>query len=407
VSNYERDNWDYQSELEDNAVTDTNVGVEDTPNYKNSVADDFDDALFEEPKPWRPSPEEEAQKEAKILAALKEQERIRDENLFIAEDKREFVKPLTPEQFKSLGHHSRWKLRQQTKQWVSQVAASQPTEAELLAAALGNIPCPACADTRELKGINYGKDTGYYEPNQHISCWCRYPRAIQAEVDLLVGKRYRGYDFRTIQPSGELKQPKLQQKQEWQEIFQTLEQDKQAKRTNPEKYQPHNFLFAGSAGTGKSTTASMIAREALRLDWDKPTGIEYAANPARWVWVVDCQELFDQYTAWATSRFSEKPAPEPAVTVAKVEKAAARGCTPTLILEELDKGKLTESRFTFLFQLVNAFDRNGGQLVITTNRTMDRFPALFAENESETVRTSGEPMIRRFLQNNCITKQWF
>ncbi len=364
---------------------------------------DLDDPL--EQTPSRPSDEEYAKKEAELLAYFKEQERRK--KVFIGKDGTEYTYPLTKEQFRSIDPGDRWRLRQATRDWIFATSVSAPTEAQMLAAALGTAPCPACQDTRYFKGVSVGKVTGYREIGTHI-CWCAKYRVVQEQFDKLVGTRYRPYDFRTIQPSPECGLPLAGQKRQWAEVRALLEADKDAKTASPKDFKPHNFLLAGKAGVGKTTTASMIAREAIWLDYINPKiGIGAVSNPARWVWLVDCQELFEQHTAWATSRFSNNPAPEPVVTVAKVERAAAMGCTPCLVIEEIDKGKLTESRFSFLFTLINAFDKNNGQLVVTTNRTLDRFIAMFSESEFETVRISGEPMIRRFFQNKCITKQWF
>jgi hypothetical protein len=150
----------------------------------------------------------------------------------------------------------------------------------------------------------------------------------------------------------------------------------------------------------------MIAREAVWRHWDKRER-DYSPNPIRWVWVVDAEDLFLQFADWSTSRTSEDPAPEPIVSPRKILKAKEHGYRPTLVLEELDKGRLTEPRFTFLFNLMNAMAKEKGQLIITTNRKLDRFMALFTEHESETVRTSGEPLVRRFLENNCIKQFTF
>jgi hypothetical protein len=367
-----------------------------------------DDWLFEEEKPRTPSEEERAANDAKILAYFREQDRIKREGLFVANDGKGYKKPLNKEQFYRLNVSDRHELRRMTEKWQCIAPAQKPSEAEMLAAALGTNQCPACQDKRTFGGFSYGLDTGYREPNNYIRCWCNPYRIVQNEFDRLVGHRYRAMDFRSSKPSKLCRLPIDQQQANWDEVRATLEADNKVKAEAPKEFQPHNFLFAGSAGSGKTTLSSMIAREAIWRDLNNErTGLRYCPNPVRWVWVVDAEELFLQYAAWATSRTNENPAPEPVVSVRKVEQAASLGCTPTIVLEELDKGRLTEPRFTFLFNVMNAMSKCKGQLVITTNRKIDRFMALFTESESETIRTSGEPLMRRFLENNCIKQFTF
>jgi DNA replication protein DnaC len=386
------------------------IDTKDTHGTKKPLADLDDDWLYEEERPRTSSEEDRAAQEAKILAMFAERERIKREGLFVASDGKEYKKPLDKEQFFSLNVSDRCELRRITEKWQSTTPAHKPAEPEMLAAALGVSQCPACQDKRTFGGISFGLDTGYREPNGYIRCWCNPYRIVQNECDRLVGDRYRTMDFRSSNPSKLCRLPIDLQQANWDEVRAALETDKKAKAEvrNPKDFQPHNFFFAGSAGSGKTTLSSMIAREAIWRDLNvEGTGIEYCPKPIRWVWVVDAEELFIQFADWATSRTSEHPAPEPVVSVRKIEKASSLGCTPTIVLEELDKGRLTEPRFTFLFNLMNAMAKSKGQLIITTNRKIDRFMALFTESESETIRTSGEPLMRRFLENNCIKQFTF
>jgi DNA replication protein DnaC len=373
----------------------------DYPKLNIRLDYDVPDDIFDEPTP-EPEPDY-AQYEAKMLAMFAEQERRK--TVFICRDGKEYKLPLTPEQVDGLSMFDRAELRDRSKDtWRYKTQQYHATEAEMLAAAVGTSPCPSCEENRKIPVIRYSDVTGMSEPSTY-GCWCRDYREIQAEFDKLVAPRYRGYDFRTIKPSTECGLPLKQQAKEWSEIFATLQADRKLKAADPKNFKPHNFVLSGKKGMGKTTTASMIAREAIWRDYWNPK-FEFI-RITRWVWVVDAQELFDQQTMYSTTRLSENPAPEPLVTPRRVELAASIGCTPTLILEELDKGKLTESRASFLFTLINAFDKNNGQLIVTTNRTLDRFSAFFQESDIETVRTSGEPILRRLLQNDCIVKEWF
>lgn len=328
----------------------------------------------------------------RVLEYFAEQERLKQEREQGIFKGRKL--PLNKEQLKSLNADDRFELRRWEEHWtnIPWPKVSKPAEQQMLEAALGKTPCPACGDKEFFPGILYGEDTGLWEPKPHIGCWCTIYRLVQRRMDEMVGHRYRAYDFRTIKPSSANRWPLDKQQSFYADAY-----------SNRDK----NFLFLGSAGTGKTTTCSMLAREALWRHKDYLWESRYRTNPVRWVWVVDAEELFLQFAEWSTSRTSEKPKPEPIVTPAKVHKARALGLTPTIVLEELDKGRLTEPRFTFLQNLMNAMDKEEGQLIVTTNRRLDRFMALFTESENEIIRTSGEPLMRRFLQNNCVTVQSF
>jgi len=319
-----------------------------------------------------------------IIAAREAKQQERREGRFEG-----MTLPLTDEQFCALDHDLKKELKQMTQHWQTKFRANEGQRAatvpELLAAALGTAPCPSCKDTKWLSGKDIGTDTGYWELNHQIRCSCRHYRMVQSEFDQLVGWRYRSMDFRTAKPSAQCFLPLERQQKNWDEARAHINS---------------NFFLAGSAASGKTTLAAMIAREAIWRNLLKRED-DYSPNPTRWVWVVDADELFRQYTEWVTSRYNDNPAPEPTVTPRKIAHARKFGYTPTLVLEELDKGKMTESRFDFLFAVVNAMDKEQGQLIVTTNRTLPRFMALFTESESETIRTSGEPMMRRFL-DNCV-----
>jgi DNA replication protein DnaC len=104
--------------------------------------------------------------------------------------------------------------------------------------------------------------------------------------------------------------------------------------------------------------------------------------------------------------FSETPAPPPDVTADKIRKAAANGLRPVLILEELDKSKYSEPRVNFLFSLIDAIDGAEGQRIITSNRTLERFAAMFEESDIETVQVTAEPLMRRLLKD-CNVRDYF
>jgi septin family protein len=216
------------------------------------------------------------------------------------------------------------------------------------------------------------------------------PSRIQSFLDKLVREEYREFDLRTLTPS-KLSSLPLERQAEELEILKKAPGD--------------NYFFIGPPGTSKSTFSTALLRESLwrNKQWVK----EYWwAQKSSFCWKVNAENLFVQNMTWKTSRSSETPPPTPDVTPEKIDKAKAKGLRPTLIIEELDKTKLTDSRVNFLFDIIDAMDGCRGQIIITSNRTLDRFLAMFEEHTDETVRVTGGPLMRRLLKN-CNVRNYF
>lgn len=314
------------------------------------------------------------------------------------ERRNRFKLPLSPEEAAALSDDDTGWLEQQEQNWnvwnVSPQTVVRWTKELMRSVSLGEIECPACGNRDYFPGVERGEVTGILR-RIRAECRCARYRFIQRLMNESLPAEYREVSLGSLQPS-----PKSQ-----------LTLAKQAHEIALlRQHAGNNHMFLGPAGTSKTTFAVALYRAAFwrHHDFIMRDGFRLVPPKCRiaFAWMVNGEDLFSQYHQWKTTMTSANPAPEPCITVRKIQKAASKGLRPTLILEEMDKVHMTEPRVNVLFGLIDAIDGAKGQLVITTNRTFDRFVAIFSESELESVRVSGEPLIRRVLKN-CNIHNYF
>jgi ATPase family associated with various cellular activities (AAA) len=305
--------------------------------------------------------------------------------------------PLMPDESAALDDGDIAFLKQHETNWTTYFSNSQPEWSMALMAAVysGELPtCPGCNNTRYVPTIQKGAVTGLILRSNE-QCQCVPYRFIQNVIDETIPRGYRLVDLWTLQPS-RLSQLPLHTQADEIEMLRHHHED--------------NYLFLGPAGTSKTTFSIALYREAMKRNKLHIMSAGFRGVPPRcrtqFVWRINGEELFTQNQAYKTTMTSEKPAPPPDVTVERIQRAARAGIRPVIILEEIDKTRLTEPRMNLLFALFDAIDGAKGQIVLTTNRDMDRFIAMFTESEIETVRVSAEPFLRRLFKN-CNIRNYY
>lgn len=239
----------------------------------------------------------------------------------------------------------------------------------------GDKPCPLC------------DGSGLHHIGQRVySCDCAELKWKRKTIERILPMRYHRNNLYTLQTSTASKLPLERQKA----IIEYM-----AQKENRDK----GYFLYGEPGTSKTTLAAALVRNAIERDWD--TWL-YKDGPQKWnnLWIqyVNWDNLISQYLAYQNDR----EAPPPTVTAQYIQSVAASGRCPVLVIEEIDKSKLTQYKANKLFDLVQAMDAAMGQLIITTNyRTVEEFEAFLYKTDDETINLTGEPVWRRIV-DNCV-----
>lgn len=267
-----------------------------------------------------------------------------------------------------------------TARWVSPCYTKMAMEwrrnggLELAQASLAGLPegeCPVCHGN----GYVSPKDMRYSVP-----CPCVPGRRFAARLDHWVPKRLQGITLKRLEPYG----------------MSPLPGPFQAKEIAGLKASPdRSYLFLGPAGTSKTTYATALFIRHLVLG---------AFQDDRECWRAKGLQLFEAAQEWSMAK--DKQQVDRIVTPADI-RDAARGTrygdrcrrVPVLLLEEIDKVGMTESRANVLFGLVDELQEHDGILLMTTNLTPAGFRAKFLESEHEAVRAMAEPFLRRILDS--------
>jgi len=234
-------------------------------------------------------------------------------------------------------------------------------------------PCPVCRGSYEKWVVYRGTKTNFFF-RYTTKCKCAYLRWMRRMLDRKLPPSLRHHNLNLLRPSplSRLTVPFQEReieflKQHWYE----------------------SFFFLGPPGSSKSTFAAALFRAALW--WDCHHGM------GGFLWRIDGNHLFESEVEYATA--DDKSSVTRDITVDDIYRARRRGFTPVLVLEEIDKRRMTEFAANVLFRLVNAMDECHGQLIITTNLTRQGFKDLFMESDVEAVRVDGGALLRRIVDN--------
>lgn len=248
----------------------------------------------------------------------------------------------------------------------------------------GDTPCTICSGTGRIDIIE--QKEGVQRPNTK-PCPADWRREEKLKaIQRLLPTRYQRMNLSTLEPSPNSRLSLERQAKIIQYLKDRLEE-------NPYT----GFFIYGTPGSSKTTFATTLVRKALERDWESMnTGNGWYYTPT-WIqylnWDVYIQSLLDYQ-----NHPDEAVAPTLSPTLIRVN--SKKGNKTTLVIEEVDKSRLTEFKANKLFELVCAVDETESQLIITTNhRSEESFQAWLYQTDNEAINTTGEAVWRRIVDN--------
>ena len=236
-----------------------------------------------------------------------------------------------------------------------------------------NRRCPACRGLGKHDVVYRGTKTNFYWRGTK-RCVCRDWWHMRRMVERKLPRKLRWADLDVLRPSP----------------ASNLSIERQAEGIALLKdHRTESFFFLGAPGTSKSTFAAALFRSALWWDCCHGRGGH--------LWRVDGNKMFEAEHEYSTAK--DKGAVGREITVDLIYGAARSGFRPVLLVEEIDKRRMTEFAANILFRIANAMDETQGQFIITSNKTVKGFKDLFMRSEIESVRDSGEAFLRRLFDN--------
>ena len=272
----------------------------------------------------------------------------------------------------------RWAADPKTIQWTPQLHD---------AVIFGDTPCPLCNGRQVVDVVQRFSGTEEYRtsPSQ-----CRCQVLIRFKADRYIKRvlpgRYQRNNLWTLQPS----------------LVSKMSLQRQAKmldflRVNPDC----GYFFYGAPGTSKTTYATALIRRAIDRDWRTKIldsqGFPNMYQTTFWIhyvnWDSYIQSLYDYQNHPDTAL-------EPILTPRLIRQNAERGRTSCIVIEEIDKSRLTEYKANKLFDLVCAIDETKSQLIITTNhKSEESFQTWLCRTDNRSESLAGEPVWRRIVDN--------
>ena len=251
---------------------------------------------------------------------------------------------------------------------------------EVMQGVLAGAQCPVCLDKGYRSEVRRGRKTNFYFL-EGVRCWCKEARFFQALAEEKLPRILQNFTIPTLRPSPKSNLPIPVQEREIKFL---------------KAHADESFFFLGPPGTSKSVYAAALFRRAMRRNreylWeDRKTAC---------LWRVDGNHLFESEVAYATCDDKENFKRD--ITVEMIEGARRGGVRPVLVLEEIDKRKMTEFAALTLFRLVNAMDECEGQLILTSNLTMQGFRDMFLKSDIDKVRVDGAALLRRLTDPDKI-----
>lgn len=280
------------------------------------------------------------------------------------------------EHFLSKGHKYFWDSYEHGEYELADDLGKELWLAEGMAAFQAGKPCPVCRNSGRRKAVFRGTKTNFYFL-LNTTCWCAIYKTMRKLTSEKLPENLRGFNINTLAPS-----PKS--------CLSAKVQEREIVFLKEHLYE--SFFFLGPPGTSKSTYSAALFRASLWYDCNHGRG--------GYLWRVDGNHLFETEVAYATA--NDKDSVRRDITPDEIYYAKRRGYQPVLLLEEIDKRKMTEFAANVLFRLVNAIDECNGQLILTTNLTEQGFRNLFLNSDIEQVRVDGGALLRRLLDNDKV-----
>jgi hypothetical protein len=131
------------------------------------------------------------------------------------------------------------------------------------------------------------------------------------------------------------------------------------------KLHDKNLMLTGSVNGGKSWIAFSLWKSRVLHNIKQEHKDNFPNFGA--CWAVNVREVLDQQY-----RYTMTKGERPTVDADKIRAAARAGWRPTLLLDEIDKFSVTPARLDFLFDICAATYDSDGQLISTSNLTVDQ-----------------------------------
>jgi hypothetical protein len=285
---------------------------------------------------------------------------------------------LDPDLREALISETNWTL-------VEEMPALAKGEAEAIG--MGKQVCSRCGGKRTVPLWAVGSTTGLRAPWK-TPCNCRDFQRFFPKWNAMVPFAYRSFRLHNLAPTANSIVPMGIQ----QGIIDDL-------KTYPDR----SCLFVGPPATSKTVYSTCLFEHALR-EWVFKQGVELGGLPEA-CWYVSAYDLLQQAHDYAIQRETtytdefgnnvRREAKEPLVTVGKIRKAVAAGLKPHLFIEELDKvPTVTEFRGSTIFELIKEMDAQGGQIVVTANKTAKELEQMYSVKD-------GAALVRRLTHKNA------
>jgi hypothetical protein len=246
---------------------------------------------------------------------------------------------------------------------------------ETASAVANGQPCPTCRDKGKLLIKMQGD---YVWDTVKEPCYCLTYKFVNEVMATLLPPLLRTWGFHNLKPSYDSTLSMARQKAELKAL--------------PEQVDD-GHIFYGPPGTSKSTYCAALIRANIWKRLEYFMRPDYCARPLSAIIILDGFRLFQQEQDYATA--DDKSKLKRDITPEKIDFICSKGVRPLIVLEELDKRKITEFAANVLFKLMDKLDQVRAQLIITTNLAPQAFRDLFLKSDIGSVRVAGEALLRR------------
>jgi DNA replication protein DnaC len=240
--------------------------------------------------------------------------------------------------------------------------------------------CPVCDGTKERTEICRGRVTNICF-QQKTPCWCEEARFFDRLLGEKLPRILRNFTLKHIKPSPKSNLSHAIQEREIEFL-----------KAHPDE----SFFFLGPPGTSKSVYAAALFRRALARNHK----YLWHGGKVECCWRVDGNHLFESEVAYALADDKENFKRD--ITVEMIQTATREGLRPVLLLEEIEKRRMTEYAALTLFRLVNAMDECEGQIILTSNLSLPDFRDMFLKSDIDKVRVDGAALLRRLTDPDKV-----